>query len=546
MRWIRAISLRHFKRYRHIISVFSKYGLKEFASFVQAFRPISPATAPRAQKKVAENLRLALQDLGPTFIKGGQLLSSRGDLLPQVMIEELQKLLDHVEPVDFSLIRGLIEEEYREQMESVFNFVEEEPLASASLAQVHKAQLKNGQVVVLKVQRPGIARLISTDMDIFYDFAGALQDRISFLRAYNLSELVAEFDNDLKKELDFELEGQNMRIVANNMNEFEGFKIPEVFWRYTTKKILCLEFADGFKVTEKEKLAKAGVDINNLALKLLDIYNKQIYIDGFFQADPHVGNIIIREDGLVQIVDFGSIGKLDETMRKELANLFFNFIFKEGEQATETLLMMGKQKPHTNFGALKNDISALVADYATMPPQYFSIGRGFLELSRLAAKHSIEMPSAFTSVGRAFFLLDYLAKTLNPDFDYASYLLNFASVLLYERLASDYSPAKIAHNIVETSNLVSNFPSRLSFFLEKLLKDEFHVIFRHEGLERMTESLERAGFSIAISFTAAGFTFLGILMYLAKFIFAAYLLSFFAFILLAYLLYRMLRKVNWR
>ena len=546
MKWIRAGSLRHFKRYRHIIWIFSKYGLKEFTAFIQAFRPASPAAVPRAQKKVALNFRLALQDLGPTFIKGGQLLSSRGDLLPPIMIEELQKLLDHVEPVDFSLIRALMEEEYQTELDAIFNFVEEEPLASASLAQVHKAQLKNGLVVVLKVQRPGIARVISTDMDIFYDFAAALQDRLSFLRAYNLSDLVAEFDKDLKKELDFELEGQNMQIIAKNMAEFEGIKIPEVFWRYSTKKILCQEFAEGFKVTEKEKLAEAGVDVKNLALKLLDVYNKQIYIDGFFQADPHVGNIIVREDGLVQIVDFGSIGKLDENLRKELANLLFNFIFKEGEQATETLLKLGKQKPHTNFGALKNDISALVADYATLPPRYFSIGRGFLELSRLAAKHSIEMPSAFTSVGRAFFLLDYLAKALNPDFDYASYLLNFAPVLLYERLASDYSPQKIAHNIVETSNLISTFPSRLSFFIEKLLKDEFHIIFRHEGLERVTESLERAGFSIAISFVAAGFTSLAILMYLAKFVIAAYILSFFAFLLLTYLLYRMLRKVNWR
>ena len=513
---------------------------------MQAFRPVRPVVAPKLVKNVALNFRLALQDLGPTFIKGGQLLSSRSDLLPQTVIEELQKLLDAVEPVEFSLVRELIEAELGDKIESIFNFVEEEPLASASLAQVHKAQLKDGQVVVLKVQRPGVSKIISTDMDIFYDFAGVLQDRLSFLRAYNLTDLVTEFDKDLKKELDFELEGQNMQIIAENLAEFEKVKIPKVFWHYTTKKILCLEFAPGFKVTEREKLAEAGLDTKNLALKLLDIYNKQIYIDGFFQADPHIGNLIIREDGLVQIVDFGSIGKLDENLRKQLTNQLFNFIFKDGEQATEMLLRLGKQKPHTNYGALKNDVSELVADFATRPPAYFSIGRGFLELSRLAAKHNIEVPAAFTSVGRTFLLLDYLVKTLYPDFDYVSYLLNFAPVLLYERLMNDYSPAKIAHNIVETSDLASSLPSRVSFFIEKLLKDEFHVIFRHEGLEKVVESLERAGFSIALTFIALGFSSLAILTYLVNQVIISFVLGGFAFILLMYLLYRMLRKVNWR
>lgn len=539
-------SLQHIKRYRQIISVFSKYGLRDLTAYAQAFRLPKPIAAPKILAKTSANLRLALQELGPTFIKAGQLLSSRSDLLPDAIINELQKLLDQVEPVSFTTIRKVLEEEYEQKLDSIFEYVDERPIASASLAQVHKAKLKNGPSVALKIQRPGITETITTDIHILYSFAQALQDRLPYVKAYNLTDIVAEFEKDLKKELNFELEGLNLQVIANNLKDFAYLKLPTVVQQYTKKKILCLEFIEGYKITEQEKIRLAGLDLKKLAVRLMDIYSNQIYIDGFFQADPHIGNIFIKENGLIQLVDFGSIGKLDENLRRETANLVFHFTFKEGEQATETLLRMGKQKPHTSYTSLKNEISEAISDYATMPPRYLSIGRGILELTRIAAKHNIEVPANFSLIGKTFLLLDDIIRRLDKDFDYLSYFKNLSALLIYERVQSDYSPQKIARSLVEVSKLTSSLPSKINYFIDKVLKDEFHVVFQHEGLEKVSDSINRAGFSIGLSLTAAGLAFLAILSILIDFPAVGIILGILAFIMLIYLTYRMVKNVKWK
>lgn len=544
-RIIRAKSLRHLKRYRQVVSVFAKYGLKDFAAYIQTFRLPKPLVIPALAKETAIDLRLALQELGPTFIKAGQLLSSRSDLLPKIIIKELQKLLDEVAPVEFKAIKEQLETEYGRKIKETFAHIDEQPLASASLAQVHKAKLKSGESVALKIQRPGIHKQIATDIDILYDFAAVLQDRIGSLKAYNLTDMVAEFERNLRKEMDFELEGLNMQLIAKNLKEFDQVKIPTIYRQYTTKKILCLEFVEGFKPTEREELEKAGLNTKELAWKLLDIYSKQIYVDGFFQADPHIGNIFIKADGLIQIFDFGSVGKLDDHLRKEIISIVFHFIFKEGEQATQSLIRLGSQKPHTDFTALRNDVSSMIADYATMPKEYFSVGQGLLDLTRIAAKHNIEMPANFSLVGKSFLLLDFIAHQLCSSFDYHEYLEHLMPLLLYERLQADFSLQRTFRNLMESSTLATGFPSKINYFLDKINKDELHVVFQHEGLEKVTEGLNRAGFVIALSLVAVGLTFLAILSYLSKVVILATSLAVLALILLIYLLIRMLRSIKW-
>ncbi len=539
-------SLRHIRRYRKIITTFSKYGLKNLASFIKFFRLPKKASTPLLMKESAINLRLALQELGPAFIKGGQLLSSRSDLLPNIAINELQKLLDEVMPVSFADIKNRIEEELNADINSIFNYIEEKPVASASLAQVYKAQLKNGDIVALKILRPGVNEIISTDTDIFQSFASILQDRFPYLKAYNLVELVREFKKGLYKEMDFELEGHNASKMAENLKEFKFIRIPRIYWQYTTKNLLCLEFIEGVKISQLEELKKVSFDRKKLASALLDVYSKQIYIDGFFQADPHIANILINKNGFVYLIDFGSIGKLDENMRKEISTLIFHFVSKDGEQATEIILRIGNQKPHTSYTAFRNDISSLIADYASAPPKYLSIGKALLEITRISSKHNVEIPAMFSQVAKATLLLDYLTRKLDPDFDYYSYLIHLTPVLLYENITSDYAPSRIARNVMESSKLISNLPAKISYFIDKVLKDEFHVVFQHEGLERISDTLKKSGYSIALSLVALGFSFTSILSFLLGLYVIAVIFGIVSLLLLFYLLYQLLRNINWQ
>ncbi len=537
-------SLSHIKRYRQIASVFTKYGLKDFITYVKLLRIPKPLAEPRMVKETGLNLRLAIQELGPTFIKGGQLLSSRSDLLPKSITNQLQKLLDEVIPVDFSQIMKVLNEQLGD-VNKIFSYIDDKPLASASLAQVHKAKLKSGQTVALKIQRPDIKQQISVDIDILYDAAAILQDRLSYLKAYNLTEIVNEFRKNINSELDFELEGLNLENIACNLQEFKYIKMPKVYKQYSTKKILCLEYIEGLKITQKDEIEKSGIDTANLVWQILDAYSKQIYVDGFFQADPHIGNIFIRSDGVVQLIDFGSIGKLDENLRKEIATLVFHFIFKEGEQAAESLLKMGAQKRHTNYTALKNDVSLMIGEYTNMPDKYFSIGQGLLSLTRIAAKHNVEVPANFSLVGKTFLLLDDIVRILDPDFSYNDYLSHLAPILLYERLQSDYAPQKALRNFMELTDLLSSFPQKLNYFINKIIKDDLHVVFRHEGLEKITDGISAAGFAIALSLTAAGLSFLAILSFLMKFVIVATILGALATTLIIYLMYKMLRRIKW-
>ncbi len=542
---IKPRSLKHIKRYRQIISVFTKYGLRDFVSYIKTIRLPKPAARLAIEKETAVNLRLALQELGPTFIKVGQLLSSRSDLVPKVIGLELQKLLDEVETIEFSAIKTLLEDEYNEKLENIFASVDEQPLASASLAQVYKARLKSGEEVALKVQRPGVRKKIDTDIDILYDVAASIQNRISYSKAYNLVALVKEFEKNIHKELDFELEGLNMETITENISEFKEVKIPNIYWKYSTKKILCMEFMEGFKINQKTALEKSGLDRKNLAWKILDVYSKQIYVDGFFQSDPHIGNIIINNSGRIQLIDFGSVGQLDENMRREIATLIFHIVFKEGEQAAESLVRLGSQRGHCDYTALRNDVSATIAEFTNKPAKFLSIGHGILDMTRLASEHNIELPASFSSVGKTFLLLDFMARTLDPTFDYRRYLQHIIPVLIFERLKSDYSGPKLIRNVMESSKLASDLPSKINFFIDKVLKDEFHVIFQHEGLEKVTRGVTSAGLVIGLSLVAAGLSIISILSFFASGPILAWIVGSITFALLVYLAFRMLRKINW-
>ncbi len=538
-------SLKHLRRYRQIVSVFTRYGLRDFVSYIKTIRLPKPAARVKVAKETAVNLRLALQELGPTFIKAGQVLSSRSDLLPAAITTELQKLLDEAGTIDFSTVKEQLEEEYLDKLDDMFESIEEKPLASASLAQVHKAKLKTGEQVVLKIQRPNIHQIINTDIDILYDIAATVQGKISYTKAYNLVAIVREFDKNIHKELDFELEGLNMETIAKNLTEFKHVKVPKVYWQYSTKKILCLEFVDGFKANQTNQLEESGLDRKMLAWNLLDVYSKQIYIDGFFQSDPHIGNIIINKSGLIQLVDFGSVGLLDENMRQEITSLVFHIIFKEGEQATQSLIRIGTQKPHSNYTALRNDVSTMIAELANKPAKFMSIGQGVLDLTKLASEHHIELPANFGLVGKTFLLLDYLARTIDPDFDYQKYLLHMVPVLVFERLKSDYAPSKVVRNVVESSKLISDLPSKLNFFIDKVLKDEFHVVFQHEGLEKVIRSVNTAGLVIGLSLVATGLSIISVLSFFVGGRVLAWVVGSITFALLIYLVLRMLSKINW-
>ena len=439
--------------------------------------PEPGTAAPNTANEIAEAEKLAkdLEKLGPTFVKLGQVLSTRGDLLPPSYLEALSRLQDDLAPVAFVDIHKTIEDELHVRLSKAFATFDEEPLASASLGQVHRGTLRDGRAVAVKVQRPGIMDQVLQDLTVLDEIAAFVDSHTKVGRRYEFAPMIREFRKALMEELDYRIEASHLRTLKRNLAEFNRVFVPEPVDSYVSTRVLTMEYVRGTKITSLNPVALIDVDPEGLADELIQVYLHQILIDGFFHADPHPGNIFITEDGRLAMIDLGMVGHLSPTLQDKLLKFILAISEGRGEDAAETAIALGEKREDFNEDAFRRDVVGIVGQYLGASLQDFQVGKIVLEVNRSAGAHGIKSPVELTMLGKTLLTLDTIARTLAPALDVNASIRRNASNLMQRRLLKSLSPGTVFSTMLEAKEFAEQLPRRINRVLESLASSQLKL-----------------------------------------------------------------------
>ncbi|RMG87660.1 MAG: hypothetical protein D6708_12595 [Candidatus Dadabacteria bacterium] len=496
-------------RIREIALVLSKHGFNQLLERAGLGRLVPFSRRIRGRSGVEGDVpapvewRLALEDLGPTFVKLGQMLSTRPDLVSPAYAEEFRKLQDHVPPFPFEEVRRIVAAELGEDPAAVFSRIEPEPLAAASIAQVHRAWLVDGTPVVLKVQRPGVERTVSQDLSTLYLLAGLVERYIPEARPFRPREIVDEFARTLNRELDFFLEASNIERFRQNFEEVQEVVIPAVCWELTSKRLLVMEAVEGWPADEPETLRAHGVDPGPRARVLARAFLKQVFDDGLFHGDLHAGNVLVTPEGRVAFLDFGAVGYLSEEAQEHLGELFLTLVTRDYARMAEGFVRLGSAEDSVDLRGFQRDLKELIEPYFGRPLKDLRIGHLLREASEIALRHRVRVPPDLILLARSILTVEGLARTLDPDFVVLDEAVPFARKLLVRRLDPRYQARVAFRTARDLRDLVRAVPGQITRILQKLLEGKLAVDFVHQGYEpvlhEMDRSTNRLSFALIVS-----------------------------------------------
>jgi len=497
---------RHVRRAFHVANVLRKHGFGHFVDHVPALRALRPGIFRRRARmetpppSAAERVRMVLDDLGPTAIKFGQLLSTRPDMFPPDLLDELVKLQDQVEPDPFDQVKVLIESELGKRIEDVFSEFASEPVAAASMAQVYLAVLAgDGRRVAVKVQRPGIRSVVETDIDIMRYMAPAVERHIPGARAYDPVGLVEEFARSLCEELDFTNEGRNADRFRRNFESDEHLCIPKVFWDFTTSRVLVTEAVDGVKITRLQRIAERGWDAKVLARIGAEAYLRQIFEHGFFHADPHPGNIFAVGPESLAFVDFGIVGRMDDQLLAASAQVLLAVVGRDLDRVIREYDALGAMPEDYDERLLRRDLSDVVERYYGAKLSHIHAEQCITDLVAVASVHNIRLPRDFVLLGKTLLVVGSLGRELDPDFDILEVARPFAAELIRKRM----EPAALAEEakrlMMDVASVARSLPSETQEILRKLRRGKLRIEFEHRGLDDGIRELDRASNRLSLA-----------------------------------------------
>lgn len=509
------ITYKNIDRVRQIINVFLKYGFGHVIDQLRLHRFIPLRKRLKAFGKwpevkgltVPERLRMAFAELGPSFIKLAQLLSARPDLITVHFANEFKKLQDKVPPFPSAEAKRIIEEETHLAMNKIFAEFQDEPIAAASIAQVHHGTLLDGSDVVIKVQRPDIKEQIETDINILTTIAQLMDKHIPESRFFNPTGIVEEFSKTVKKELDFFEEAKNCYRFRKNFEGNPDIYIPRVYEEFITERVLVMERIDGVRIDDITAIDAMGLDRKKLVKIGVDAYFKMMLEDGFFHADPHPGNIFAMPTGQIGFMDFGIVGRVTDEMKETMANTFLALINKDFDRLIDQYIELGLVPEEVDLIAFRRDFKADLADL--LEPLYgltlkeINLAEYMDVITHLAMKHNMKIPSDLLLVDKAMLIIENIGRELDPDFDFTAAAEPYASKLVRERLSPSRIYEKAKKNIEEAGDFLILFPRQMKQIIRKVLRDDIHFKLTHIGLENfikdMDKSSNRISFSMIIS-----------------------------------------------
>jgi ubiquinone biosynthesis protein len=449
--------------------------LSRYAAVASLFLKYGNASNEATDSEAPDELARDLEKLGPTFIKLGQVLSTRVDLLPPAYLTALARLQDDIEPFPFDEAKRIVEEELGVRLSKAFSMFEEKPVAAASLGQVHRAALRDGRVVAVKVQRPGVAEAVAKDLEALDEIAKFIDARTGENRRYDLVGTVNEFRTAITQELDYKSEADNLRLLGANLEEFKLIVVPQPVEGYTSTRVLTMDYVNGTKVTAISPVVKIDLERDVLADTLVHAYLKQIVLDGVFHADPHPGNVLVTDDGLIALIDLGMIGRLSPLMQERLLKLLLAISEGRGEDVAEVAMSLGEKLPGFNDAGFRRDINALVGRIGHQNLAQFQIGRTFLDLSQVINDNAMRAPTELTMLGKMLLNLDEVARALDPELDVNATIRRKGVELMTRRMRDTVTSGGVLSAVLEAKEFAEKLPGRVNRVLDALAASELKL-----------------------------------------------------------------------
>ena len=517
--------LRNLGRSREIATVLFNYGFEDVVErlglrkYLQwgrrifFFRKRPPPAKPRSR---GERIRLALEDLGATFIKFGQVVSTRPDLVPPDIIEELEKLQEHVPPFPSDVAVEMLEEQLRAPLRDLFADFDREPIAAGSLAQVHRARHHDGTLLAVKIRRPNVVREVERDLSLMLELAILAERHVPEADIFDPVGLVQYFARTIRREMNFYREARTLdefhRLFRNDATLF----VPKVYWNLTTEAVLAMEYVEGIHVRDLQGLKAAGISPKHVAANGARIFMKQAFEFGLFHGDPHPGNIRILKDGSICLLDYGMIGMIEEEQRDRLVDLFAAVVRRDVRRVVELIQIVGRPVREIDRPLLRADIRDFVENYYGLPLERLNVGNMLNDFVTILARHGIHCPADLMLLVRVFVTLEGVGRELDPDFNLASHLAPFVERILKERL----SPRKMAERLRDETQvflrLAHDVPLRLGRTLEKLSRDELKIQMEHRNLDHLVTEIDRSSNRLAIGLVLSALIIASALIILAS------------------------------
>ena len=502
---------RHLNRYQRILRVLFKYGFNDLVDRLHIDQYLESGLQminrkPReqiARLSRPERLRLVFEELGPTFIKLGQLLSTRPDLIPAEYLDELARLQDEVPPFSLAEVHAIFREELGRSPDEVFHYFDAEPLAAASIGQVHRARLDSGAEVVVKVQRPDIENVIAVDLEILAHLAGLMEQYLEEVQGHRPTAIVQEFARSLSREIDFAVELANVQRFARQFKNNTAIHVPLVYPELSTPRVLVMEYVLGIKASMAGQLREQGYDLPLIAERGATLVMEQIFVHGFFHADPHPGNLFILPDNVVCFIDFGQMGRLSRKDREDFTDLVLDLVAGDERTVVEGVLKVTVQLGEVDRESLARDLGGLVDLYLYRPLGELEAGRILQDLLDLVTRHKLTFKPAFYQMMKALSTVEGVGLMLDPKLELIRLARPFMRRIRLERMR----PARLAEEIARTGSgylqLLRELPEELRTILRQLRGGRMRLEFEHRGLQALGAALDRVSNRIAFAIVLA-------------------------------------------
>lgn len=492
-------NIRSIRRYLNIVRVLSSYGFDHVLEMLglsdmvaRSKRMFRHDNADIARLTAAERMRLALEELGPTFIKLGQLLSTRPDIIPSAFVHEFEKLQDSVPSFSFLELKSQVERELGGAAESFYAEIAPTSLAAASIAQVHRARLASGENVVIKVRRPGVVELVESDINGLMGLAHLAERHMSVSEIYDPVGVVREFARSIRREMDFTREGHTIEKFRDNFKGTQWMYFPQVFWEQTSRGVLTLEYVEGIKVSDLESLDQAGLDRKLIARRGADAFLEMVLNHGFFHGDPHPGNVMILPDNVICLLDYGIVGRLDDELKNFLSDILFAIVNRDMDEVISLLLFAGDISDTLNVRSLKRDLANFIDSYYEIPLQEIEVGRMLMEFIEIITLYNIRIQPDLMLLTKSLIIIEGMGRNLDPAFNMVEHLRPF----MEKALRHKFSPRRISRDInsilLSYVNLARNLPRDLKEIVNRINRNKFKIDLEHRGLDKFTTDFDRS------------------------------------------------------
>lgn len=496
----------HLKRYRQIAGLFWKYGRTDLVKQMGVDEADIPANAgdahadtPGVKRETTvengaatpEQLVHDLEAMGPTYVKVGQVLAGRPDLIPQAYRTALARLQDDVKPFSYEEVEAIVEQELGVRISKAFSEFDREPVAAASLGQVHRAKLRDGRPVVVKVQRPGIRPIIAQDFEVLSELATTVDAHTKVGRRYRFRSIIEEMHLTIQSELNYEREAQNLITVGRNLAEFALIQVPQPIMDFSTRSVLTMEFVSGRKVTQLPAIARLEVDGARLCEELFRAYLKQVLVDGIFHADPHPGNVFLTDENRIALLDLGMVGHTAPQMQEHLLKLLLAISDSDGDAVAELVIRTSEKTEEFNAAEFRRKINQLIAQTRDQGLAQIKVGQSILQVTSSAAENGLYTPSELTLLGKTLLQLDEIGRILAPEWDPNASVRRNVDEFMTQRMQKDISKGNLLNAALEMKGFIGGLPSRLNRIMDSVVNNELEIKVKSVDAKVVMEGMQK-------------------------------------------------------